>query len=335
MTYTTAITRRRMLTITGAAAGVSILAPMGLAGKQETQPVAWRGIALGAPAEIRLYTNDQSTAHNALKAGIAELRRLEAIFSLHRPDSALVQLNRSGSLSHPPLDLVRLISMAKAIGKATNGAFDPTIQPLWALYAAHFARSGGLAGPPRAQINEALKLVDASAVTVASDQIAFGREGMALSLNGIAQGYITDRVAGRLRAAGLDHVLIDMGETRALGAHPARRPWRVGIAAPDGNGGVIRELYLIDRSIATSAPMGTPFEPTGRYHHLLDPRTGHCASYYNSVSVVATNATLADALSTAFSIMKWRDIEAAAMEMADISVFAQDGAGDWRVIENS
>ena len=55
--------------------------------------------------------------------------------------------------------------------------------------------------------------------------------GAGLTLNGIAQGYMTDKVTEVLNAEGLRHVLAELGETRALGNHPSGMPWRIGSSA--------------------------------------------------------------------------------------------------------
>ncbi len=324
------VTRRRMLKIAAAACGSALLPSHGYAAAEPLEPVSWRGIALGAPAEIKLYSTDRDAARTILRQAVTELRRLEAVFSLHQSESALSRLNRHGELRNPPLDLIRLVSEAKGVAAATDGAFDPTIQPLWLHYAEHFARHPGAGqGLASRDIARVLELVDYRAVALASDRIAFERPGMALSLNGIAQGYITDRIADMLRAEGLDHILLDLGETRGLGAHPSGRPWRVGIHSPGAKDEIIRKIELIDRAVATSAPLGTPFEPSGKFHHLLDPRTGQCATLYRSVTVTASNATLADAFSTALAVTDWRNIRHIVRKTPGLRVAALDLRGAW------
>ena len=123
------------------------------------------------------------------------------------------------------------------------------------------------------------------------DRIAFARHGMAITLNGIAQGWITDRIADLLRAGGVTSTLVDMGEIRGVGPHP----WRVSLPGPDGS-----ILALTDRAVATSAASGFAFDPAGRFTHILDPRSGATPNRYASITVVASTAAAADALSTGF-----------------------------------
>jgi len=234
----------------------------------------------------------------------AEVRRLESIFSLQQPRSALSRLNREGQLARPPRELAELLSIAAFYSRATAGAFDVTVQPLWALYAHHFAGAiADASGPRAAEIDAALARVDYRRVAVSRERIVLDAPGMAVTLNGIAQGFITDRVTEMLRSRGFGHVLVDMGEMRALGQHADGTPWRIGIADPHRPWRTLSTLSLRNQAIATSGGYGTPFDSTGRHHHLFDPRTGRSANYYRSVSVVAPDATTADALSTGVSAL--------------------------------
>jgi thiamine biosynthesis lipoprotein len=146
-------------------------------------------------------------------------------------------------------------------------------------------------------------------VRIDADRIAFARSGMAVTLNGIAQGFITDRIATILRSGGCDSVLADLGEIRALGTHPNGQAWRIGLADPWVPDQIARTLEITDRAVATSAANGFQFDPSGRFHHLLDPTTGSSAGRYASVSVVARDATTADALSTSLTLMPIAEAE--------------------------
>ena len=292
--------RRRVLRLVAMVGGLAMAPGLKVAAAvRRLEPRFWRGIALGAEASIALYHPDAEQARWLIGRCVTELRRLEAIFSLYRADSALSILNRQGHLSAPPVDLVRLLAEARTLSEATDGAFDVTVQPLWTLYAAHFRNADAdPAGPHPEAIAATLERVGYGAVTVSAGRIAFEKPDMAVTLNGIAQGYITDRVADLLRTAGVENVLIDLGEARALGRHEDGRPWKVGLADPLRPAQIARVVELADMSLATSAGYGTRFDSQGRHHHLFDPTTGRNAGQYLSVSVMARTATMADALST-------------------------------------
>lgn len=268
------LTRRRFLTITAVAAT--------LPGALAAAPRYWTGQALGARASIRL---DHPDAPAITARCLAEIDRLEGILSLYRPDSALSQLNRTGRLDAPPFELLDCLSQAGAVHRASGGAFDVTLQPLWALWAETAVQNRR---PTPAERDAALARGGWADVRLSEDRIIL-RPGMALTLNGIGQGYVADRVAALLEAEGLTDILIDTGEMRALGP----RPWPVRL---DGGSSV----PLSARALATSDPRGTCFDAGGRDGHILDPRTGGpVASPWAQITVSASSAALADALSTA------------------------------------
>jgi thiamine biosynthesis lipoprotein len=294
------LTRRRLITIAAAAAGTA------LAGRtaRADDAVRWHGSALGAQVSLEIHHPDRARAERLVRQSLAEVRRLEGLFSLYQPHSAICTLNRTGALAAPDPDMVALLRAALAFSKLTGGAFDPTVQPLWQLHAAHFSSpSADPDGPPADMLAAALAKVGHDGVLVSADRIALVRPGAGLTLNGIAQGYATDRVADMLRGAGLSTTLVDMGEVRALGARPDGAPWQVGLADADQPDRLGATVAIVDRAVATTAGAGFRFDRAGRFTHLFDPRTGRSPARYHSVSVIAPTATEADALSTAFSLL--------------------------------
>jgi thiamine biosynthesis lipoprotein len=295
------ITRRRMIAIAATAAGSTFLTRrMAWAG----EPVRWHGSALGAQVSIEIYHPDRAEARRLVDRCVLDVRQLEQQFSLYRPDSAISALNRTGILVAPDADMVALLKASLFFSNLTDGAFDPTVQPLWQLYADHFAADNpDPNGPSSQRLTEALAKVGRAGLLVSVDRVALVKRGAAITLNGIAQGYATDRVVERLRQAGLSTTLVNMGEIRAIGARPEGTPWRVGLADPDRPGALTETIDLIDRAVATSAGAGFRFDAKGRFTHLFYPATGRSPSRYSTVSVIAPTATEADALSTAFSLM--------------------------------
>lgn len=297
------VTRRRFLRVCAVAALGAGLPTLASAGTLRRYSAS--GTLLGASAEIQLYATDPETARAATSACFAEAQRLERIFSLQHEASALVALNRHGVLAEPPPELVGLLGLAAGFSATTDGAFDITVQPLWDLYRRHFAApAAGGSGPAADVVAQVRGRVDHRLVRLADDEIRFAQPGMAITLNGIAQGYITDRISELLRARGFHNVLVDMGELRAVGGRPDGSPWQVGLADPRMPWRSAQNVPLMERALATSGGYGTPFDASGRHHHLFDPRTGRSANYYQRVSVLAADATTADALSTAIAVME-------------------------------
>jgi thiamine biosynthesis lipoprotein len=277
------LNRRRFIAIAATAA----LLPGAASAKPRR--FEWQGGALGAEARIVLYHHDKAVAEAAINACLGEISRLENEFSLYRSNSALSRLNATGNLADPSHDMRRLLQLSRQYADLSQGAFDPSIQPLWQLYAEHFAvHPDDLAGPDKDAISAVQRHIDYRRIAIGAEAIRLD-PGMALTLNGIAQGYITDRVADLLRARGWSDVLLNLGEIRAL-------PGRIWSVALPGGGPA---LDLSNAALATSAGAGSPFSGAKGPHHLLHPGTGRSAQRYASVSVLARTATAADALSTA------------------------------------
>lgn len=266
--------RRRFLAITAAfAATPAIAAP---------QVQEWHGRGLGSALHLRLVGVPAARAALVWHKVESVIARVEAAASLHQ-DSALHRLNRDGRLAFPDPDLAGLMSLSAKVHAATKGAFDPSIQPLW------LAQANGR------DTQAAAKLVGWKHVSHSRTEISLP-PGMALTFNGIAQGWAADRIADLLRGMGFTDVLIDMGEIMALGQNPNGAPWRAAIAAPDGT--ELARVNLTGRALATSSPHGTMIG--GTKPHILHPML---TPLWSTVSVSAPTAALADALSTAFCLM--------------------------------
>ncbi|MCK9517018.1 MAG: FAD:protein FMN transferase [Ottowia sp.] len=295
--------RRRFIGIVAAGSAAALL-PLALRPAQAGRlpdVTSWRGIALGADAQLQIHHPDRAWAEQLVLRAVTEVRRLEQVFSLYRNDSALVRLNRAGRLDAAPGDLLRLLQESRQLSALTQGAFDPSVQVLWDLYADAARR--GQALPRAEQVAEALKQVDWRAIEVTGRSVRLARPGMALTLNGIAQGYITDRVTELLRDAGLEHALVDMGEVRGLALDAGLAPWRVGLADDSEARRPLKTLQIRNQAVSTSSGRGTLLDTTGAVTHIFDPRSGRADARYRSVSVQAANATTADALSTALYVM--------------------------------
>lgn len=316
-------TRRRFLTIAATIGAASSL-PRWVRAAQPTPVSDWRGTALGAPASMRLVHPDRQYARQTIQQCMAEIARLEHIFSLYQPQSALRQLNGHGVLEAPPFELLEVLSFALQLARYSQGHFDPTMQPLYDLYAQHFARPDAPAsGPGAAALAQALDKVDYRQVAVDPQAIRLLKPGMAISLNGVAQGYITDKIAALLARRGFDDILIDIGEIRASGQRPDGQPWTASLAHPTQRDRNLLRMHLgapgastakrpvHGPALATSSGAGSPFGAAAAsqsaglpdYHHLLNPHTGQSARHYLSVSVAAANAMTADGLSTALSVI--------------------------------
>jgi FAD:protein FMN transferase len=267
----------------------------------------WQGEVLGALSELALWHTDAALAQRSILRVREEIARYERIFSLYRPDSEISQLNAAGRLSRPSPELRSLVEDSRRLGVLSDGAFDISVQPLWRLYEAHFWSHSDVQPDIEARARDVARaFVDFRSIDIGEARIAFARAGMGITLNSLAQGFITDSIADLLRNEGFESAVVDLGEFRTIGRHPDGHPWRIGIRSGLRNGpaagGVARTIELEDMALAVSGGYGTTFEPTGRFHHIFDPHTGACANGLVDVAVIGPRATAANGLSTAICV---------------------------------
>jgi thiamine biosynthesis lipoprotein len=312
------VTRRRAFRIVAAAAGL----PLMIAAVRATAPAGqlfnWQGEVLGGLAELSLWHTDEATARRAMRKVEAEIARHEAIFSLGRAESEISRLNAAGSLARPSTELRALMEEGRRFSVLSGGAFDLSVQPLWRLYEAHFWSGQPVVEDILARAHDVARaLVDYRQIEIGAGRIAFARSGMAVTLNSLAQGFITDAAADLLRNEGFESAFVDLGEIRTLGRHPEGRAWRVGVRDGRSAAGIADAsaagaspapdqpaptVELADTAMAVSGGYGTTFEPSGRYHHIFDPTTGDSARALIDAAVIGPRATVANGLSTALCV---------------------------------
>ena len=240
----------------------------------------------------------------ALAQAQAEIERLDALLSTGSPESEVSRLNAQGSLilSQDTGDLFR---EALALAQDTDGLFDITVYPvvkLWGFYdkAYHV--------PTDSELSSAMALVGYQRVSYdAGTRTAALGEGQSIDLGGIGKGYTSQRVTDILKAAGIKSAMVSLGgNVQCLGSKPDGTAWNIGIRDPwNSQSGIYCAVSITDKAVITSGGYERFFEQDGKtYLHILDPRTGYPAeSGLSSVSIVTSDGTLGDGLSTALYIM--------------------------------
>jgi thiamine biosynthesis lipoprotein len=274
-------------------------------------PREWK-VALARPAmgtlvSVTVLAPSRDWATDAIELALADMDRLIGVFSRYEADSAVTALNAAGQLEAPPPELRRVVRMSLDYHRLTAGAFDVTVAPLLALFRERF---GGTvpAEPTEAEVLDRLALVGADAVTCGPRRIAFGRDGMALTLDGIAKGFIVDAIGRALQRHGIRRYLVNAGgDIRARGRKEGRRPWTVAVRDPVDAGRPPNTLHLRDAAVATSGSYEVSFDGDMRFHHIVNAKTGRSPGAALSVSVTAPTATAADALATSVFVLGPRE----------------------------
>lgn len=261
---------------------------------------------MGAPCRIVVYAADEPTARSATTDAFGRIGELAATLSDYEPTSELSRLPSVATAAphRAGADLFDLLARAQTLSEATDGAFDPTLGPLVRLWR-RARRLRELPTPERMAAARAQTGMQYIEIDRERRTIHLRRPLMQLDVGGIAKGYAADQALDILRARGLDRALVDLGGDMALGsAPPDRAGWTVraiplGTDDPD-------PLFLIlaDVGVATSGDSQRGTEIDGvRYSHIVDPRTGIGVTSGIGVTVIAPDATTADALASAVSVL--------------------------------
>ena len=270
------------------------------AGNDEPQTVEF--FAMDTYMTLSAYGDN---ADEALAEGEDLVLSLDNKLSAENKDSQIAKLNRTGKANIDE-DAAYLIERALELYKDTSGKFNIGIYPVmkaWGFTTKKYTV------PSERKLRRLVRRMDLSALKLSSDgkTATIGQKGLQIDLGGIAKGYVSAKVLEMFKEKGIEHAMVNLGgNVQTLGTKPDGSPWRVAIKSPfedDENfAGVIETS---DEAVITSGGYERYFEKDGKkYHHIMDPDTGHPADRgLISVTVVSKDGTLADGLSTSLYIM--------------------------------
>lgn len=277
--------RRRLATLL-ALVGLVLVPSLALADwvrREETK--------MGTRIYVELWHDDRAQGERAIDAVMAEMDRINALMSHYRPESQLSRINARAAREPVAVDpeLFELIRRSIRYSELTEGAFDITYASVGHLY--DYRRR---VHPDEKEIAAALPGVNFRNLVLDPERhtVRFGREGMRIDLGGIAKGYACDRGVEILEGLGVRHAMVSAGgDTRLLGDRRGR-PWVIGIRHPDDRSRVVLSMPLEDVAISTSGDYERYFDEDGvRYHHIIDPKTGHSPGGVRSVTILGPTAT--------------------------------------------
>ncbi len=280
-----------------------LAALLGLAGPAHAEWVrrVTDGI-MGTRITVELWSEDQQKADGAIDALLEEMRHIDDSMSTYKPSSEVSQVNAKAADGPMRIskELFDLLVTAKEYSVITDGAFDITYASVGYLY--DFRQH---VHPDEKQIDKALPAVNFRHVLLnpKNQTVQFSQKGVRIDLGGIAKGYSVDRGIDVLKARGFTRAYVSAGGDSRIIGDRFGKPWMVGIRDPrKGEGEVITRIPLVDAAISTSGDYERFFEEDGvRYHHIIDPHTGHSASKVRSATIIGPYATRTDGLSkTAF-----------------------------------
>ena len=242
-----------------------------------------------------------SNSEEAVNKAMQEINRLDVMFSVGNADSDVTKINENGS-GEVSEETAFIINRAMQVSEKTNGAFDITIYPLMELWG---FTTKNYRVPESSEIAEALKGVSYTNVSVNGQQVAL-TGGSSIDLGGIAKGYTSSRVIQIMKDCGIEHAIVNLGgNVQVLGTKTDGSDWRVAIQNPASENSYLGILSTTDKAVITSGGYERYFEQDGQvYHHIIDTQTGYPSdSDLTSVTIVYSDGTTADALSTALFAM--------------------------------
>lgn len=273
-------------------------------------------LIMGTYAEVSLYALNKEVAAEAIKAAFAEMERLDRLMSNYKSDSELSRINREAGRGpiYCDRELLQIIKKSLYYSNLTHGALDITVEPLvnlWGFY------DGKVRVPSQEEIESLLPSISYKNIVIHKESlsgesaldtvesISFGNPDTKLDLGAIGKGYAVDRAVEVLKSKGITAACINLGgNIYALGRPPGRDFWKIGIQHPREKDRLLGHLELKDHAVATSGDYERFFVVNGkRYSHILDPRTGWPVEGMVGATVVAPNATEADALSTSAFVL--------------------------------
>ena len=256
---------------------------------------------MGTRIVVELWSDDEAAANKAIDAVMAEMERIDRDMSTYKPDSEVSRVNDNAAKGPVVIspELFDLLTTALEYSRITEGAFDITYASVGFMYDYHAHKK-----PTEEQIEAALPAVNYHHVVLDPDAhtVFFTQPGVRIDLGGIGKGHAVDRGIAILQSMGVTHALVTAGGDSRIIGDRFGKPWIVAIRHPDDKTKVIAKIPLVDTAISTSGDYERYFDEDGvRYHHIIDPRTGHSASKVRSATILASTATRTDGLSkTAF-----------------------------------
>lgn len=258
-------------------------------------------LAMGSFLAITIVHPSRDEAENALGLAFDEVDRLSKLLSRHDASTPIAHLNQTGKLAAAPPEVMDVVSRALHFNRVTNGAFDITVQPVVDLYKNSFAAGRK---PTEGEITALLPQIGSEHVSISNNSISFQRQNMGITLDGIAPGYIVDRVSALLAKLGINNHLINCsGDIRTSGSAGNAKQWTVAIQDPNHQRAYPDIVHMGTGAVSTSGSYEIFYDKEKTFHHIVTPKTGHSPMLATSVTTSATSLMEADALATGMMIM--------------------------------
>lgn len=282
---------------------------------------------MGTEIRVEVWHSDKTVACASISGVFAEMRRIDSLMSPYIETSKLSELNAKGASEFVEVgkELFDLIYRSHLYSVLTGGAFDITYASVGRYYD---YRKGER--PDDATVEEAVKAIDYRYIALdhRKHAVKFLHPQVYVDLGGIAKGHAVDNGIQILREHGIRQGMVSAGGDSQIIGDRRGEPWVVGVKDPRNSEAEVVVLPLLDASISTSGDYERFFEEDGiRYHHIIDPSSGDSARKVRSVTIIASESTEADALSTSVFVMGAKDGITLINRLVGIDAIVVDGNG--------
>ncbi|HEY9003634.1 MAG TPA: FAD:protein FMN transferase [Mucilaginibacter sp.] len=262
---------------------------------------------MGNHFELTVVANDEKWAHERIDTGVSEIQRIERLLTTFSDDSETNLINQNAGISPVVVsaETFNLIERSLRISQVTQGAFDITYgsidKRLW-NFDQHMTSL-----PDKETAKNMVRLINYRNVTLDREKstVFLKEKGMRIGFGGIGKGYAAERAKLVMKQQGVESGVVNAsGDLTAWGLQPNGKPWTVGIANPDAKHEVFSYMSITDMAVATSGNYEKYVMIDGKkYSHTINPRTGLPVTGIKSVTIITTNAEIADAMATPVMIM--------------------------------
>lgn len=262
---------------------------------------------MGNHFELTVVAGDEKWANERIDEGVAEIQRIERLLTTFSDDSETNRINQSAGISPVEVsaETFNLIERSLRISQVTQGAFDITYgsidKRLW-NFDQHMTSL-----PDKETAKNMVRLINYQNVILDREKstVFLKEQGMRIGFGGIGKGYAAERAKLVMKEQGVTSGVVNAsGDLTAWGLQPNGKPWTVGIANPDAKQQIFSYMSITDMAVATSGNYEKYAMIDGKkYSHTINPRTGLPVTGIKSVTIITTNAEIADAMATPVMIM--------------------------------
>lgn len=255
---------------------------------------------------VVVYSNPD-TGQDAINAAFSRMEEIETIATTWDSKGEAYRLNETGYLDEPSRELLEMIELSLEYNQITNGCFDITVQPLLDLWEYDTDAEKQFwemdESTQLSAIDDAMNLVGRDSIILSGNSIRL-REGSKITLGGIAKGYGADEALKTLKNLGINRALVNAGgDITTMGTKPGGEAWGIALVNPDDTTQSLANFVVKGQAVTTSGNYERYFNPDKTAHHIINPKTGFSAGECISVTIIADNGAMADALATGVFVL--------------------------------